>query len=90
MAYFRLTYSNGYCGCDEVDYVKAENEDEAYAILADGLECYSFWDPDSRFVPEMDDGTEEEIDEAIEMYQADIEERSYVEEISEEEYNDHV
>ena len=87
MAYFEVTYSNGYCGCDETHYIEAEDEMEATRIACDDMELYGFYDPDSRFIDRNDYESDEEYWEAIEEYQEEIE--VIVNEISEEEYNDH-
>ena len=86
MAYFEVTYSNGYCGCDEVHYIEAEDEMEAIRIACDNMELYGFYDPDSRFIDRNDYESDEEYYHAIEEYQEDIE--VIVNEISEEEYNE--
>ena len=87
MAYFKVTYSNGYCGCDETHYIEAENESEAIDLAYDEIELYGFYDPDSRFISRDDYESDEEYYEAIEDYQADIE--VIVNEISKEEYDNH-
>ena len=87
MAYFEVTYSNGYCGCEETDYIEAENELEAIDLACDAIQLYGFYDPDSRFVDRDDYESDEEYYEAIEDYQADIE--VIVNEISKEEYDNH-
>lgn len=86
MYYFKITYSNGYCGCDEEEYIEAESEEEAWQVFLDGIEGYSFTEPDSRFVDQDDYETEEEYFEAYEEYQDGIQEYSTLEKISEEEY----
>ena len=52
--YYKLMYSNGFCGCDEKEYIKCDEEEiEEYAI--EGLySYYSFSEPDSRFLSEED------------------------------------
>ena len=79
MKYYKITCTNGYCGCDENFYIQAESDSEAWAdadyICSDE---YSFAYPDERFVEDMDDKDE------IEEYCMNVE--AYVEEISEEEY----
>ena len=55
MRYWRITCSNGYCGCDEDFYVMAESEHEAWIAGEDCLEeNYSFYNPDERFVDMRD------------------------------------
>ena len=67
MKYFKITCTNGYCGCNEDFYITAKNEsdvwDEAEEILTN---VYSFWDPDSRFVDEI---TKEEYEEYTRDYE---------------------
>lgn len=86
MKYWKITYSNGYCGCDEEEYIEAETIEEAEDEAEDGLTLYSFFDPDDRFVDENEFDTIDEYYEAFENYQADI---SYeVEEITKKEYDE--
>lgn len=88
MKFFRVTYGNGYCGCDDDIYIAAETlaEAEDYAI-ENMVEGYIFYEDWSQCLDEPEDyESEEEYLEAIEEYQAEC----YVEkvvEISEEEYN---
>ena len=74
MKYFKITCTNGYCGCDEDFYIEAENEsnawDEAEEILTN---VYSFWDP----------GTWDELEEYYENCEA------FVDEITKEEYEEY-
>lgn len=73
MKYFKVTYSNGYCGCDEDMYIKAETETEAEDIAWDDIEIYSFYEPDSRFVDEPEDyDDEDDYWQAVEFYQENI------------------
>lgn len=77
--YYKVTCTNGCCGCDEQYYIQAESDGEAWAD-ADYI-CsneYSFAYPDERFVEDMDNWDE------IEIYKMNVE--AYVEEISKEEY----
>lgn len=82
MKYFKITCTNGYCGCNEDFYIEAENEsnawDEAEEILTN---VYSFWDPDSRFVD--DPGNWDELEEYYENCEA------FVDEITKEEYEEY-
>lgn len=78
MKYYKVTCTNGYCGCDEDFYIEAENNSEAWDEANDILEeQYSFIEPDERMI-NMDD--EEELEAYAEEVQA------YVEEITKEEY----
>jgi hypothetical protein len=88
MKYWRVTYSNDYCGCDEEYYIDVETEEEAIEIANDGIENYSFYDPDSRFIDEDDYDNEDDYYQAVEDYQARI---SFgVEEITREEFEENV
>ena len=87
--YFRLTYSNGYCGCEETEYAEFENESEAWDYLEEGIYQYGFYDPDDRFVNEDNYDTEEEYFEAVEEYQENIFDYSFVTEITKEEYDEY-
>ena len=78
MKYYKVTCTNGYCGCDEDFYIEAENDSDAWDEANDILECqYSFVEPDERMI-NMDD--EEELEAYAEEVQA------YVKEITKEEY----
>lgn len=79
MKYFKITCSNGYCGCDEEWYEEAEDTATAEDYnLEDYLLLYDFLVPDERFVDPDDYETEEEYEEAYAEYQeyisVDIEE----------------
>ena len=77
--YYKVTCTNGYCGCDEDFYIEAENNSDAWDEANEILESnYSFIYPDERFVEDMDNWDE------IEIYEMNVE--AYVEEISIEEY----
>ena len=77
--YYKITCTNGYCGCDENFYIEAENDSDAWDEANEILESnYSFIYPDERFVEDMDNWDE------IEIYEMNVE--AYVEEISKEEY----
>lgn len=77
--YYKITCTNGYCGCDENFYIEAENDSDAWDEANEILESnYSFAYPDERFVEDMDNWDE------IEIYEMNVE--AYVEEISEKEY----
>ena len=82
MKYFKITCTNGYCGCNEDFYITAKNEsdvwDEAEEILTN---VYSFWDPDSRFVDDLENWDE------LEEYYENCE--AFVDEITKEEYEEY-
>lgn len=80
MKYWKITYYNGYCGCDEDFYVMAENELEASRMGMDYLEEYSFYDPDERFV-DMED--EDQVQEYYDNLGYEVEE------ISKEEFDEY-
>lgn len=87
--YIKITYSNGYCGCDEYEYVEVADEKEANEYVNEGVYNYSFFEPDSRFVSDYD-RSDEEYEEEVEYYQQDCFDHSYWVEISEEEYEENV
>ena len=87
MKYFKITCSNGYCGCDEEWYEAADDSaTESDFECDDYLQSYGFYEPDARFVDPDDYDTEEEYLEAYDDYQANI--CISVEEITEEEYKE--
>lgn len=47
--YYKITCSNGYCGCNEDYYEKIEDGEDIDNIASEYLDCYSFHDPDGRF-----------------------------------------
>ena len=79
MKYYKITCTNGYCGCDEDYYIEANSDSEAWKE-ADYIcsSVYSFAEPDERFVEDIDNWDE------IEEYCMNVE--AYVKEISEKEY----
>lgn len=84
MKYFKITCSNGFCGCDEVFYTTAENEVEAGDKGVDILEnMYSFAEPDDRFL-DYDPDDKYDYLEALDWYYDNLE--CWVEEISHEEF----
>ena len=82
MKYIKITYSNGYYGCNEYEYTEVADKKEADVFLSEGIQNYSFFWPDSRFVDDEYD------DDQIDEYQERIYEYSYWEEISEKEYRE--
>lgn len=71
--YYKMTFSNGYCGCDEEIYEEFDTEKEAEEwaneYLTGGM--YGFYEPDSRFIGYVEDyESEEEYWEAYDEYQA--------------------
>ena len=87
--YFEIIFSNGYCGCDEYEYIEADSEKAAEEYAAEYLiDGYSFYDDPSQCLADMEDyDSEEEYWEAVEEYQADC---GYViREISKEEYEEY-
>lgn len=77
MKYWKVTCYNGYCGYDEDFYVMAENELKASRI---GLDYYSFYDPDERFI---DMGDDDQVQEYYDNLGYDVEE------ISKEEFDEY-
>ena len=88
MKYFKATYSNGYCGCYEDVYIKAETEVEAEEIAWDDIECYTFYEPDERFIDPYDYDDDEQYELAVEGYKEDI--TVEITEITREEYKENV
>lgn len=88
MGYYKVTFTNNYCGCDEIVYIKAQDAGEALDNWAEDylLGCYSFYEPDSRFVDPDDYEHNDDYENAIEEYQAEC--SYYIEECTEEEYMD--
>jgi hypothetical protein len=85
MKYFKITCSNGYCGCSEEWYEVAEDTATAKDFdYEDYFQNYSFYDPDSSFIDPDDFETEEEYEEACREYQDEI--SFNVTEITREEY----
>lgn len=83
MRYYKITYSNSYCGCNEEEYIALEDN----AIPEDyiEMEAYSFYE-DDRFIDADEDTSEEEYWELMEEYQQNC---SYeIEEITKEEYEE--
>ena len=79
--YYKVTCTNGYCGCDEDFYIEAENNSDAWDEANEILESnYSFIYPDERFVYDMDD--EEELEnyaEGVDVFVEEISEKEYLE-----------
>ena len=88
MKFFRVTYGNGYCGCDDDIYIAAETLAEAEDYASENIaEAYIFYDDWSQCIDEPEDyESEDEYWEAVEEYQAECCVREIIE-ISEEEYN---
>lgn len=79
MRYWKVTCSNGFCGCDEKFYFEEENEDKANLMGQYFLEDdYGFYDPDERFVNLEDEEEVEDYYDSLEYW---------VDEISKEEYD---
>ena len=88
MRYWKVTMSNNYCGCDEVELLKTEDEDDLSCSEDEFLQGYSFYEPDSSFIGDKEDyDTEEEYfaayDSYIEELSVDIEELTYEEYLEE-------
>ena len=88
MRYWKVTMNNGYCGCEEIELIKTEDEDDLTYSGNEFLQGYSFYEPDKRFIGEEDDyDTEEEYFDAYDSYMegltVDIEELTYEEYLEE-------
>lgn len=73
MKYWKCTYYNGFCGCDEDFYYTAEDEDEAEELGYEYRDMYSFAEPDSRF---CDPDDEDEVDDYYDGISFEVEEIS--------------
>ncbi len=85
MKYYKITCSNGYCGCNEDFYEELEDDENIDEIADDILfNYYGFAEPDGRFVGKSwdDEITDEEYDEYQQNLCVDWEE------ITEEEYRE--
>ena len=82
--YYKIMYSNGFCGCNEEEYIKCDEKDiEEYAI--EGLyNGYSFSEPDERF------SSAEDYESYDDMYEDYVQNylSVYWEEVTEEEYKE--
>ena len=58
MAYFIGTFSNGYCGCEEIIPIIADTIEQAEKYMEDRIDVYGY---DYKYVTEFED---EEDDEA--------------------------
>ena len=93
MVYFRITYSNGYCGCDDEYYVKLNDEDanKIDQIFEDNFEGYAYND-DERYMDDINpEDYEDEDDYEAALYTAYdelIQYNSTYEEITKEEYDE--
>lgn len=89
--YFKITYSNGWSGCDEEHFIIADCEEDAWQYFEDNIDEYGFYDDarmlDETLFEEEDDGNYN-TDDAWEVYREDIRAYSSVDEITEEEYNE--
>ena len=79
--YIKIVYSNGFCGCDEYEYVEVADEKEANEYVAEDIYNYSFFEPDASLI-DVDD------EEEVASYQQDIYDYSHWEEITKEEYEE--
>ena len=83
--YFKMTFSNGYCGCDETIYIKTDTTDGLEEWAADYLNFnYAWVDPGEGMIGDYDN--EEEYFDAVDRYREDC---TYtIEDCTEEEYID--
>ena len=88
--YFKIIFSNGYCGCDEEIYIETETlqaaDDYAQDYLVNG---YIWYDDASRCLDDIEDyESEDDYWADFEDYQANC---TYdIEEITKEEYEDNI
>lgn len=89
--YFKVTYSNGWSGCDEEHFIIVDCEEDAWQWFEDHIDEYGFYDDarmlDETLFEEEDDG-DYNTDDAWDAYRGDIKAYSTVDEITEEEYNE--
>ena len=85
MRYYKITYSNNYCGCEEEEYIALE--DNVIPEDCIEMETYSYYE-DDRFIDADEDTSEEEYWELMEEYQQNC--YYEVEEITKEEYEENV
>lgn len=71
--FYKITYSNGYCGCDEEEYIKTDLVGEDLLNYAEDylISNYGFYEPDARFVDEEDYDNLDEYYAAVDDYQAE-------------------
>lgn len=75
--YYKVTCTNGYCGCDEDFYIEAENNSDAWDEADEILEeQYSFTYPDERF---SDEEELEDYAEGINVFVREISKEEYLE-----------
>lgn len=96
MVYFKITYSNGYCGCEDEYYVKLNDEDanKIDQIFEDCFDYYIFND-DERYMDDInleDYENEDDYETALytraDAYNELIQYNSTYEEITKEEYDE--
>lgn len=80
--FVRINYSNGYCGCDESKVMEVENIEEAEAYAVEDLDEYA----DSYAYVDTGWGVGFESEEEEEAYYENC--TFYIEEITEEEYQE--
>lgn len=83
--YFEVTFSNGYCGCDETIYIEAKDEKEVEEYAANYMsELYPAYEDASQCLNDIEDyENEEDYWEDFACYQAECD--FMITEISEEE-----
>lgn len=90
--YFKITYRNGYCGCDEECYVIADSEYDVWDKNVKEEEYSFYWD-ECYAHDFIDDTIEDEFNREEEMWRSYHDEIGYhttVEEITKEEYEDNI
>lgn len=90
MRYYKVEFSNGFCGCDE-EFVYQQEEDEARVeeYFLDFVNYYTY----AEGAAGINIGTEEEVEAGEaeltdEEYMQNILDYSYIEEITKEEYDE--
>ena len=81
MKYYKIIYENGYCGCNQEEYWKIEDDEDIEDYI--NMDSYSFFD-DDRFIDDFDENEYNEYLEALEEYQENC--TGYAIEISKEEF----
>jgi len=90
MKYIKFTCSNGYCGCDEEIYEEVEENTDVDELAQEILtNCYSFYEPDGRFLTHSSGWNDYDYDE----YEEDCDEYEQNlsidwEEVTKEEYEE--
>lgn len=60
MEFFKIEYDNGYCGCDQEEFIQATDEAEAEKTALEGLHDYAETYEHTAEGYDSDDGWEDE------------------------------